>query len=456
MPPLDHDRAVQNESSSAAASILSNAMMPISSPPPSCRRARAALSHPIAPAAVLLAAVCGAVAFSASESPAPLERLQLDAGYFSEGASFGDLNNDGAIDAVSGPHWWAGPDFKSGTEYAEPQTLDPNQNGYVETHFFSWVHDCNADGWQDIVTVGLPGTPSFWFENPGKGDAPAPNRWNRHHLLDGVGNESPTLADAIGGDGRPELWCVVDGRYGFATPDREDPTKSWTFHPLSENDQFHRFTHGMGLGDINGDGRDDLLVKEGWFEQPENDPGAGNWDFHPFNFRPKRFQPMFGGAQMFVRDVDQDGDGDLVTSIHAHGYGLAWFEQAKSESGTPIFVQHVILDEDPNQDPNALNFSQLHAMALADLDGDGQDDIITGKCRYAHGPDGDPDPKGTPVLYAFLHRRADDGSVRYEPARIDDASGVGRQVSVADINSDGKPDVVIGNKLGTFVFRSRS
>lgn len=395
-------------------------------------------------------------AADAPGSKSAFERKTLNGGYFSEGASFGDLNGDGKVDAVSGPHWWAGPDFETAYTYTEPQSVDPDKPGYVQEHFFSFVHDCNGDGRNDILTIGLPGTPAFWFENPGQAAESNPGHWTRHHVLDGVGNESPVLTDAIGDDGKPELWCIVDGRYGFAVPDPADPTKSWTFHPIIEKGDFHRFTHGMGLGDLNGDGRQDLLGKDGWYEQPESDPATTPWKHHAFSFRPKRLEPMFGGAQIYATDVDGDGDADLITSIHAHGYGLAWFEQAKTEDGGTVFVQHDILPENGEETgPNGVQFSQLHAIAMTDLDGDGLPDLVTGKCRYAHGPDGDPDAKGTPVLYAFYLKRGEDG-VRYEPRLIDDASGVGRQVSTADVNADGKPDLLVGNKLGTFVFLSRT
>jgi hypothetical protein len=390
-----------------------------------------------------------------AEGGSSFQRKQLDARYFSEGASFGDLNRDGKLDAVSGPHWWAGPGFEKAQEYTAPKWVDPDKPGYVQEHFFSFVRDLNGDGWADILTIGLPGEPSYWFANPGQAASrEGAGHWERHHALDGLGNESPVLTDALGGDGKPELWGIVDGRYGFAVPDSADAAKSWTFHPVIPQGDFHKYTHGMGLGDLNGDGRHDLLGKDGWYEQPASDPATTPWKQHSFNFRPKRLEPMFGGAQMHATDVDGDGDADIVTSIHAHGYGLAWFEQAKAPEGDTVFVQHEILPEKGDATGlGGVQFSQLHALAMTDLDGDGLPDLVTGKCRYAHGPDADPDPKGTPVLYAFYLRKGADG-VRFEPRLIDDASGLGRQVSTGDADGDGRPDVLVGNKLGTYLFLS--
>jgi hypothetical protein len=121
-------------------------------------------------------------------------------------------------------------------------------------------------------------------------------------------------------------------------------------------------------------------------------------------------------------------------------------------------VEHAILPRDPKGSLDGVQFSQLHAVEVADIDGDGLKDIVTGKRFWAHGPGGDPDPGGTPVLYWFkLVRKADDKAepaarVSFVPHRIDDASGVGTQFAVGDVSGDGRADIVIGNKRGGFVF----
>lgn len=99
-------------------------------------------------------------------------------------------------------------------------------------------------------------------------------------------------------------------------------------------------------------------------------------------------------------------------------------------------------------------FSQPHALTLADLDGDGLPDIVTGKRRWAHGPKGDVEPMATPVNYAFLLRRdtKSEGGAKFVPKLIDDASALGTQVVATDVNGDKIPDVLTASKLGTFVF----
>jgi hypothetical protein len=153
---------------------------------------------------------------------------------------------------------------------------------------------------------------------------------------------------------------------------------------------------------------------------------------------------------MHVFDVDGDGDGDVVTSLAGHGYGLSWFENVPTD-GRIGFVEHPILPRRPEETLDGVQFSQVHAVELVDIDGDGLRDIVTGKRFWAHGPDGDPDPGGTPVLYWFrLDRR--DGKVSWEPHLVDDASGVGTQLAVGDLDGDRRPDIVVGNKKGGFVF----
>ena len=158
---------------------------------------------------------------------------------------------------------------------------------------------------------------------------------------------------------------------------------------------------------------------------------------------------------MYVYDVNGDGRNDVITSIAAHGWGLAWFEQTdkKNNQGEPIFKMHLFMNKDPSDNRYGIAFSQLHAMELVDIDGDGLKDIVTGKCFWAHGPNKDEGVGDPAVLYWFRLVRNNDGTVDWVPYLIDDDTGVGRQIGIGDVNGDGLPDVVIGNKKGTFVFK---
>jgi hypothetical protein len=396
--------------------------------------------------------------FAADHTLLTFPRQQLTDQFWAEGAAFGDLNHDGVNDIVYGPYWWAGPDFKQRHEFYPAKTtfelaLGPmtkiqvpgfqgalgKDNAYSD-NFFSYVHDFNGDGWGDVLILGFPGLDASWYENPGKADATGP--WKRHVVFDMVDNESPTWAD-LTGDGKPEIVCNSGGYFGYVTPDWANPTAKWTFHKITPKGGWQRFTHGLGFGDVNGDGKNDILEKDGWWEQPKSLAGDPEWTFHA--------QPFgVGGAQMFAYDVNGDGLNDVVTSLAAHGYGLAWYEQVK-EGDAIKFKAHTIMNKAANENRYGVAFAQLHAVDLVDMDGDGLKDIVTGKRFWAHGPRGDEDPGADPVLYWFKLVREPNGAVDFVPQLIDKDTGVGTQVTVGDINKDGLPDVLVGNKRGVFV-----
>ena len=409
--------------------------------------------HAIA-AWVLVASIAPALA--GAQELHTFSRLQLSDQFWSEGANFGDLNNDGVNDIISGPWWWQGPDFKQRHEYYPATTTFelklgpmtsvtvPGFEGFLgkenkySNNFFAWAFDFNKDGWQDILIIGFPGQDTSWFENP-KGKS---GHWTRHNIFEQTDNESPTFAD-LTGDGKPELVCITKGQYGYAEFDWADPAKPWTFHAISPNNKYGNFTHGMGLGDINGDKRLDLLEKGGWWEQPASLAGDPTWQFHP--------QAMgTGGSQMYAYDVNGDGLNDIITSLSAHEFGLAWYEQYR-EGRDIKFREHIFMNKDPKDNAYGVKFSEVHAIALVDMDGDGLLDIVTGKRFWSHGRTGDPDRNDAAVIYWFKLVRRADKSVDYVPYLIDNASGVGTQVVAGDINGDGLPDIVVGNKRGTFV-----
>jgi hypothetical protein len=313
------------------------------------------------------------------------------------------------------------------------------------------VSDVDADGWLDVVVNEWPGKAVHWFRNPGREGLAADTLWAKHLAHPTVDNESPGFAD-VTGDGRPELVFHTGGVLGFAEPGGNPIVDRWTFRPCSDPEQWGRYQHGLGVGDVNGDSRADFLMAGGWWEQPAG--GTSTWKKHPAAFGTQ------GGAQMHTGDVDGDGDADVVTSLAGHGYGLSWFEQVRRDGGIE-FVEHAILPRTAEESLSGVQFSQLHAVALADIDGDGVQDIVTGKRYWAHGPAKDADPGGTPVLYWFRLVRTpaaagDRPAVAWEPHRIDDASGVGTQIAVGDLNGDRRPDVVVGNKRGGFVFLQES
>jgi len=362
---------------------------------------------------------------------------QLTDDYYSEGINMGDINRDGAVDIVHGPFWFAGPDFESRHEIYSPV---PQPRHQYADNFFSWVCDFDGDGWNDVLVVGFPGKPAYVYENPG---ADAAGHWPQHEVFDWVSNESPQFTNLVGDD-RPELVCTRNGFFGYATIDWEQPWQPWTFHPVSEQVAPKQFGHGLGVGDVNNDGKADILCKNGWFEQPQSIESEPAWPFHEVAFA------HAGGADMFAYDVDGDGDNDVITSLAAHDFGLAWYEQAQDGDQT-VFIPHTILGSTPEDNRYGVLFSELHSVNLADIDGDGLKDIVTGKTYWSHHTQSPMWDAGA-VVYWFKLVRNEDG-VDWVPYQAAEDTGIGRQVIVGDVNADELPDIVVGGMKGAHLLQ---
>ncbi len=369
---------------------------------------------------------------------AEFQRHVLTDQYYCDGVAAGDINGDGKTDIVAGPFWYQGPDFRVSHAFYEPVPLDREPS--PSNSMFSFVHDFSGDGRPDILVLGrVHKHPAMWYENPGDADV----LWKRHFAFERVRGESPTMVD-LDGDGVPQVICHWDGRWGSIQPNPQQPTEPWRFVAVGDDEGWPQFYHGQGVGDINSDGRLDLIINDGWYEQPESENTT--WPFHR-----QRFSEDRGGAQMFARDIDGDGDQDVISSVNAHGWGLAWYEQIETDAGVR-FREQLIMGDRSQEKHFGVAFTQPHALDVADIDGDGHDDIITGKRMWAHGPKGDIEPSAAPVVYWFQWTQDETGNVKYLPHLIDDHSGVGVQILAADLNQDNRVDVVTASKLGTFVF----
>jgi hypothetical protein len=374
-------------------------------------------------------------------------RQQISDFYYSMTAAAADFDHDGNLDIVSGPYIYYGPDFTKRREITLAESTSPSTS--FNQFWVEYAADFTGDGWPDIINVSYGGSAGVTlYVNP-KGEN---RRWDSYKVVSNVQSEIAVLAD-IDGDGKPAIVFMGDGYVSYAEPDPANPTAPWVVHHVSE--QGYGTAHGLGVGDINGDGRLDIVNMYGWWEHPPAG-SDGPWKYHPEVFG-RYGHGISGGATMAVYDVNGDGKNDIVTSLDAHGWGLAWYEQKRDAQGNISFVQHMIMDDLGTQKENAggVAFSELHASTFADMNGDGIPDFIVGKRYWSHNADYlDPNPFGQPVLYIYKTVRDPKapGGARFEPELVDNNSGVGSTILAVDLHKDGAMDIVSGTKLGTVIF----
>lgn len=364
----------------------------------------------------------------------PFERVLIDYTFRSEGVAAGDFNKDGQMDVAAGDVWYAAPDWTM--HEFRPAGRYEYFKGYSNS-FCNWAWDVNADGWDDVIVIGFPGAPFHWYENPHN----QPGHWKEHVIWHSACNETPLFAD-LTGDGKPEiiLGSQPEAQMGYLeVPAPKDADKKWDFVAISEpgdpakNGTF-KYYHGLGIGDLNGDGRTDVIIPNGWWEAPVS-RGEVPWKFHPMILNATGSGDAERAANIYVEDLDLDGDNDVMMSS-AHAFGVWWFE---NEGNNSDFKYHLIDD----------SYSQTHALAFADVDGDGKRDLITGKRFFAHQGRDPGGKEPTRMFWYSIERTKGKPPVftRHEITAGFD-TGVGTQFQVLDFNGDGRLDVLLSNKHG--------
>lgn len=375
--------------------------------------------------------------------------MRLTPFYYSFASAVADFDRDGNPDIVSGPFIFYGPEFTKKREFYLALPTRPGVD--FSSNWLEFAGDFTGDGWPDVLLASTSGT--ILYVNP-RGEA---RRWDAHRSVVPPGAtvaEVSAMKD-VDGDGVDDLVYMSSGAIRWAKPDPANPNGPWLTTQVGEQGSY--VAHGIGAGDINGDGRVDILNAYGWWENPGN-ATTPMWTYHPVAFGRQNGRGSAGGAEMCVYDVNGDGLNDVVSVLQAHAFGMAWFEQRRDANGNISFAQHMISDDFASPSAGGVVFSEPHGTACADMDGDGIPDFVVGKRYYSHQESTtDPDPYGPPVLYVFKTRRdrGAPGAARFEPELVHNASGAGSQLVATDLNGDGINDIVTAGELGAFVFFGR-
>lgn len=329
----------------------------------------------------------------------------------SEGVSVFDVNRDGRLDVVSGAYWYEAPKWTP-HRFREVSFV----NEYV-VNCGEFALDVNGDGYEDILAAGWQEDGIYYFENPRKLDV----MWRKVKIAASKDTEGLVMAD-VDGDGMKDLLVSNYSRQPFFWI---RVVKGGKFEVRVIQADGKGNGHGIGFGDVDGDGKGDIVTEKGWFKQVD-------WMKDVWEYRPE-FSLHDASIEMIVRDVNGDGKADIIYG-KGHDYGLYWLQQLSGGK----WQRHTI-DE---------SFSQVHTVAVADLDGDGKPELLAGKRYRAHN---DKDPGAFDPLAFYYYRMP--GFIRV-PLAVNSPASPGMQLVVRDMDGDGDADIVTAGKGGQYWFEN--
>lgn len=373
----------------------------------------------------------GSIAPPSEPSRIRYRKITINATSDFEAANAADINGDGKLDIVCGDTWYEAPNWTP-HKFREIGVWgrDANHSGY-RADFADLPVDVNGDGNVDIVSSDYASGEIYWHENPGKAKLKEGTLWEKHLIAKPGSAETTVFAPMLGNKTISPV-CILPNCggnvvwYELRKSDGKGEASRWVEHLVGKEGA----GHGVGFGDVNGDGKTDIVTPHGWYENIN--ALADQWKWH------KDWECNPGDLGISTPTADFDGSGHpSVVFGSGHHYGLFWLQHDTASAGGW------------KQTPIDNTWSQVHTLLLTDLEGTKQPVILTGKRYKAH--DTDPGAQEPLGLYYYRYDKQDK---RWHKHVIDEKTqtGTGLQLTAVDLRRTGRLDILAPGKSGLYLF----